>query len=246
MIPFFTDPYDGELITHAIARCIEYQRSSLTSGLSQLFSTDKITACLSFGNNIDDLVAALGGEYTSDYLINNHTLLPYYKLFCNHKKYQALYNYITRGNRDKTVNASCLQQISQCLKKSMVYCEECIKEDIKTQGEPYLHREHYLYGANMCYKHKRPLMEYEIAINNFETTLSQINIMEQLESSIGKNNFRYDYNIPLRQTELAVKILNSQLDICREDLTEVYISRLKELGLIVEEYIDYPKIENIL
>lgn len=93
MISFFTDPYDGELITHAIARYLEYQKSSLTSGLPQLFSTNKITACLSFGNNIDDLVAVVGGGYTSDYLINNHTILPYYRLFCSHKKYQALYKY---------------------------------------------------------------------------------------------------------------------------------------------------------
>ncbi len=246
MISFFTDPYNGELITHAIARYIEYQKSSITSGLSQLFSTYKITACLSFGNNIDDLVAIVGGKYTSDYLINNHTILPYYKLFCTNKKYQALYSYIRRGNQDEKVSSASLIQVNQCLKKSLVYCEECIREDIKIHGETYLHREHYLCGVSTCYKHKVPLLEYETIINHFKATLSQVKIVGQLGADKRKDDFKDDYKVSIGQTELAVEILNSQVDIYREDLTEIYISRLKKLGLIIEEDINYREIDDIL
>ena len=38
MISFFTDPYEGELITHAVARYIEYEGNTVSRGLMYLSS----------------------------------------------------------------------------------------------------------------------------------------------------------------------------------------------------------------
>lgn len=40
-------------------------------------------------------------------------------------------------------------------------CPECIKEDIETHGECYIHRAHQLTGVNVCHKHHIALSQYK-------------------------------------------------------------------------------------
>lgn len=245
MISFFTDPYEGELITHAVARYIEYEGNTVSRGLINVFSTYSITGCLSFGNMIEKLATMIGGKYKADYLINNFTIVPYYKLFCSQKKYQKLYEYIMSGSSNEKKRSTALIHVSKCLKKSLIYCEACIKEDIDLYGEPYLHREHYLCGANTCYKHKLPLLEYEID-NGFTTLSSKLKLLPKSYDSLALDIFKEIHILSKRQTELAVKILNMNIDIYREGLAQVYIDRLKELGIMRENSIAYNELYKII
>lgn len=246
MIAFFTDPYEGELITHTIARYIEYEKSSASKVLTEIFLTPNITACLSFGNRIKELATIIGGKYDAEYLINNFTILPYYKLFCTKEKYQNLYEHVMIGSTNEKKRSTALIHVNSCLKNSVVYCGECVKEDIDLYGETYLHREHYLCGANTCYKHGTPLLEYEIIDNGFKTSLSKLNLVDKVYDKKALNIFQETYINSKRQTELAVKILNANIDIYREVLTEIYLSRLKDLGVIVKNNINYNKIYKMI
>lgn len=43
---------------------------------------------------------------------------------------------------------------------SIKICPECIKEDMQTYGEPYIHRAHQLSGVCTCYKHNTGLKQF--------------------------------------------------------------------------------------
>ena len=246
MITFFTDPYDGELITHAIARYIEYDRSSPSRVMLEIFSTLSVTVSLSFGNRIKDLSDALGGVYNVEYLINNFTILPYYKLFCPKNKYMKLYKYVMIGANNEQKRSTALIHVSKYLKSSVVYCGECVKEDLDKYGEIYLHREHYLWGANICYKHGIPLIEDELPDNGFKVSLGKLNLIKKVYGEEALGIYRDTLSNSNRQAALAVEILKANLDIYREEITEVYLIRLKCLGVIVKNNIDYAKIGEII
>lgn len=58
--------------------------------------------------------------------------------------------------------------------------------------------------------------------------------------------FKETYEISKIQTELAVKILVMNVDLYREDLTDIYIAKLKEMGVIIRYTINYFMIYEII
>lgn len=236
MITFFADPYKGELINHTIARNIQYDGRATRIVLNELFDTmNKVSRVLSLGNKIGNLAMNLGNKYTSEYIIENFTVLPYYRMFCTQCKYEEIHKFISEKYSN---NSSSLINVSSTLKEEIVYCPECIEEDINKYGEPYLHREHYLCGADVCYKHKEPLLMYDTIENIFKITVGHL----ELPSFAKLQNKNHVYKICNKQTALAVAILDANIEIYRDDLTKIYLDRLEELGILEKENIKYEEI----
>src|SRR5712692_4821733 len=77
----FPDPHPDELFYSICARFKDKMNyPSDTIVLLELFGNKNIKAVVDLPSHLDKLVYALPPEagYTSDYFINNHTLLPYY------------------------------------------------------------------------------------------------------------------------------------------------------------------------
>src|SRR5438552_1601554 len=93
MIPHFPDPYDGELLYSVLARFADrMQYPTPNTTLFELFGHGHGVPAIELPNKIDRLVNELppGSTYTSDEIIQKHTLLPFYAPFLTVRNYELI------------------------------------------------------------------------------------------------------------------------------------------------------------
>lgn len=95
----------------------------------------------------------LNEKYTSEYFIQKHTVLPYYLPFISENKANRLIEGTKEAGGRMIFMLSGMASSNLFKKNSLYYCPLCIKEDIKTVGEPYFHRKHQLEGIMICHMH---------------------------------------------------------------------------------------------
>lgn len=112
------------------------------------------------GSHIAFLCNALGGSYTPDYLIQNHTLFPFYAPFLpNDRKRELIKDILSSDGRGIYTKIGIVAG-SICQKDYIFFCPACVKEDIDSLGEAFIHREHQLQGILMCPHHGLFLKKY--------------------------------------------------------------------------------------
>jgi len=112
------------------------------------------------GSHIAFLCNALGGSYTTDYLIQNHTFFPFYAPFLpNDRKTELIKDIISSDGRGIYTKIGIVAG-SICQKDCIFYCPVCVKEEMTSLGEAYIHREHQLQGILMCPHHGQFIKKY--------------------------------------------------------------------------------------
>jgi hypothetical protein len=84
MIATFPDPYDGELFYSVLARFAERMKYPTPNvALRELFGSGHGVPAIELPNKIDALLKQLppGNVYSSDHILQKHTLLPFYAPF---------------------------------------------------------------------------------------------------------------------------------------------------------------------
>lgn len=137
MLSFFTDPYPNELLLSAFSRYHYYSGNKSSGDTSKEIYAPVVSN--SPDDYLDGLVCNLGGTYTKKELIFNHTLFPLEYFFQNETKYDDSFLHIN---------------------KMLFFCPECAKNDIKSFGEAYFHREHQIENIIICPKHRVELKLY--------------------------------------------------------------------------------------
>lgn len=95
MIYFFTDPYKDELIYSAIARYHYYSSNrNFKDTIEECFGKRTAISTFEFAGNLEYLAQELGGKYTSDYIINKHTIFPFYSPFIKENRKKEILNEI--------------------------------------------------------------------------------------------------------------------------------------------------------
>ena len=87
------------------------------------------------------------------------------ELFFSVSIFQFEAMFMTEGQQTKYINnvfasKSNVNTISNGIFQQLHICSECVKDDIATYGEPYLHRMHHLSGVKVCSKHHCTLMRF--------------------------------------------------------------------------------------
>jgi hypothetical protein len=153
---FFTAPYPDELLYSAFARYSD--RTSYPNALkalNDLFGNQKVAAIVDFPNRLERFVAELpsGHNYTSDRLINDHTLLPFYEPFLPPDRAQAV-RLEMKEEADNHVRAMLGITAGRIpLPSYLRYCPTCVNEDRKNYHETYWHRAHQITGIEVCPTH---------------------------------------------------------------------------------------------
>ncbi len=151
MIHFFTDLYEDELLYSAIGRYHFYTGNiDFRDTLEELFNKRTIAASFEIGTNIEALAKNLGGKYTADYIINEHTIFPFYSPFLPKKRKAEVIKAIKFDGGSKVYTEIGMIAGGICEKKGIYYCPSCAKKDIEGCGEAYIHREHQLQGVFVC------------------------------------------------------------------------------------------------
>ncbi|QHE59786.1 hypothetical protein FHE72_01080 [Rossellomorea vietnamensis] len=238
MLSFFPPCYEDELLYSVLARF--HQRSgnsSFKSTLIDLFDTDTILAVTDFTSGLDTLCRKTNMLYNAKELIENHSLLPYYRPFLTKEINEKVSNLLCTYNSTGVHISMGIIQTNVSLPQYLKFCVSCYEEDETTFGEAYWHRSHQLPGVYLCPFHCEILNNSYIPFkkqehNQHYYALSNIDLkscepcgpVDYIEKQRGIFKKISEYSLNLLESKVA------PLGLRR--LREVYVSYLAERGFI--------------
>lgn len=232
MIHFFTDPYKDELIYSAVSRYHFYTGNiDYKDTIEECFGKRTIVPSLEIGSPIDQLAKNISGKYTADYLIKNHTILPYYIPFLPIERRDEIIEKIKYKDCSGIYNEIGITAGSVCKKKGIYYCPICVKKDIDNNGEAYIHREHQLQGIFLCPHHGELLKKYNI-IKNDVSRLEFIRLEKQYLDFESETKTIKNYDMMLKISKDAYYLLKSDsMSIDKKTILQKYKNLLNQKGL---------------
>lgn len=235
---FFPFLYDDELLYSVIARYHQYSgNDNPKTTMDELFGSNNVCASTIFPTHLSTLVQRFSDSdtYTSNYLITNHTFLPYYSPFIPEERYQELSRMMKEGNG--TTLYMKLGKTASTIKspKTLRYCLECIMNDTAKNGEAYWHRTHQVEGVKLCPIHQTWLIESEIPYaerKNKHEFISLELIISNAAMEINKKTIDLELEHLKFITEQTHYLLNSSIKpLGIKNLNKFYINRLRQKGL---------------
>src|SRR6266404_1888258 len=156
MIANFPDPYEGELFYSVLARFAERMRyPTPNTTLLELFGAGHGVPAIELPNKIDELVKELprGSIHTSETIIQNNTLLPFYGPFLPAGNYELILASMKgTGARTTQLRAGIIAgRINP--PEFFRTCPVCDEEHLARHGETYWHRLHQIRGVEVCPVH---------------------------------------------------------------------------------------------
>lgn len=223
MITFFTDPYKDELIYSAVARYHHYIGNiDLKDTLEELFDTRTAIATVGIQCNLNTFVRKLGNGYSTDELISNNTIFPFYSPFIYKDRKKEVINTIKSDNGIGIYNRIGIVAGGICKKNGIYYCPLCAKKDIDEVGEPYIHREHQLEGVFLCPHHGEELKKYPESIDKSRVEFTRFDEDKIEFTSINNIKSEY-YNILMKLSTGAYYLLKTNLgNIDKIKITQKY------------------------
>lgn len=112
----------------------------------------------------------LNKHTSTDMLIMNHTLFPYYVRFLNAKQKKKAFKQAKENQFDLK---SCFLSAERLFSKNLLYCPECTQKDRDTYGETYWHRTSQIPDIKACPEHGCKLIMTECkAFHNIRLPLT--------------------------------------------------------------------------
>lgn len=159
MLAYFPTLYKDELLYSGIARYhINSGNKTQKQTIEDLFGDGWVCATADLPTHLSALVSKIHNLYSSEQLIREHTLLPYYTHFMSQSKIEQIEMLMKEGTAQGAVHASLgLMATKVKIPKYLQFCRECYAEEAET-CEPYWHRSHQLPGVAVCSVHKQRLV----------------------------------------------------------------------------------------
>lgn len=183
MLGSFLTPYPDELLYSLVARYhIRSGNKSFRQTHEELLETvelqpDKIV----LPNNLNFLVSQFpqGSQLTVESLIKKNTLYSFFRSFLTPIE---IYSFKDLLRSKSSTSISQAAKISDKERNRVLkFCPKCCAEEEKKYGEAYWHRQHQIPGMLACLKHKVPLLDSAILLENKQIhyyAASQVNLDE--------------------------------------------------------------------
>ncbi len=241
MITFFPDPYPDELLYSV---CSRYQERMMWGNqkttLQDLFGTDTVVAVVDLPGHVDALVSRLppNHRYSSDRIIDDHTLLPYFAPFLASNQLEGIQRAMRLGSGSGIAGQAGIMASTVKTPQGLQYCPQCVESDRMAYGETYWHRVHQLPGVMVCPHHpSTPIYPGRLAIHNARRRQS----FDTLEGVVRSENASRIPN-PIIHPDLAVFIARqswvlltqSRAAVGLDVLRQRYLERLQERDLAQE------------
>jgi TniQ len=237
MLSFFPNLYPDELLYSGLAR---YHIRSGNKNFRQtdldLFGYSSGQACrVTLTNNLKGLVKQIAhiSYYRVRWLMENHTLYPFYAAFLSPIEIRQL-ELATIEKRSGSILDRAKVDLDSYndYRKYLKFCPLCLKAEIDRYGEPYWHRCHQIPGITICTDHQIPLLDSSIPIDGkgihyHAASLENCPIdREQIELA------PESVETLLRVAEDILWLMNSQIDFQgMRWLRDRYLTKLHKLGL---------------
>lgn len=159
---YFCPPiYMGESVYSWLSRwIIGMPFPCITQGQNLLLGSRNKQMNAQFPGYLPQLSAQSG--LTLSQLINDHTLIPYFKHFCQENDYASLLKDVKSGDTCATFSKMSLTASRIHPKHANNYCPMCVQEDIERYGVTFWHVSHFLPGVTSCVKHGIDLISVDI------------------------------------------------------------------------------------
>jgi Tn7-like transposition protein D/TniQ len=175
MLEYFLDPYPGEILYSVWSRfsdsvCYSEKKDVMGELFGNFNAVPMVDLPCFLGYFVNNL--PFEHTYTLDYLINNHTLFPFYAPFLPRDRRSRLREQMI-SNRAVSIhrlignlgNATSTMSSPGWLR----FCPTCVEKDRARYGECYWHRLHQIRGVEVCPKHKTFLENSTVATRNYMT-----------------------------------------------------------------------------
>jgi Tn7-like transposition protein D/TniQ len=179
MLEYFPDPYPGEILYSVWSRfsddvCYSEKKDVMGELFGKINAVPMVDLPCFLGHFVNNL--PFGHTYTLDYLINNHTLFPFYAPFLPRDRLCRLREQMI-SNKAVSIhklignlgNATSTMSSPSWLR----FCPTCVEKDRARYGECYWHRLHQIRGVEVCPKHKTFLENSAVPTRNYMTLESR-------------------------------------------------------------------------
>lgn len=170
MLGFFPELHTDELLYSGVARYFTLLRPPAGAAFIRgVFGPHQTTATMDFPTGLAALTQQLpsGHRYTPQYLIANHTLLPYHGCFA-HPQFLRQLRTCMEGHGAIPPRLGTMSTLFPPPERLRV-CSHCVRDDLATVGEPYWRRSHQLSAVVVCPKHGELLTETPVRRKNRRT-----------------------------------------------------------------------------
>ncbi|WP_252233893.1 TnsD family Tn7-like transposition protein [Clostridium sp. ZS1] len=160
---YFPEIYDDEILYSVISRYHYYIGNLNTKKtLKQLFKNPNKIPTIELCCNIKIICKEINNSiYNENYIIRNHTNLPFYYPFLNINNQKYIIKMMKDNNAQGIYAKIGIVAGGICNKKNLYYCPRCVQDDTKKNGEAYFHRIHQIPGVLVCPIHLCKLEKYE-------------------------------------------------------------------------------------
>ena len=236
MISYFSQIYPDEILYSIIARYHNYSGNvGLKSTLVDIFSNVNVIPTIEFPSHIsllNEQISWIFG-FESFYLIDKHTMFPYYKPFLPIERQESVLDKMVTGDGKGIKMEIGYIAGSLCAKQDLAYCPACVVSDVENYGEAYFHRIHQAQGVFVCPEHKCLLKPYPVRlidvsrISFISLQHKDINLSVQMESDSKKQS------VMLNIANNASYLLNNNLpELNQNTIHEIYLSLLNRKGFL--------------
>lgn len=235
-------PHKDELLYSTCARFhISRRYSTQNETLEELFGSKNANAIIALPNRLDILCSNLSeaSQYTSDKIISEHTLFPFYRPFLPKNRVDKIIQGMKGNNGWTTHNASGISQSIINQPKFLRFCPECLQADIESVGEVYWHRSHQLIGVEICHIHACPLIDSELgssAAFNLRNCRYFVDLGEEIKNKKTPSHVKAIPASQLEHNEWLANAIHWLLNHCPtnmspDELRSRYLYYLKEKNL---------------
>lgn len=233
MIEMLPTMYQDEIIYSWMSRHVHLTRPLSSRDVNnKLFGKKYMRHFIYYSSNLDSFISRLNPELsiTSDYLIENHTLVPLCKPFIDPDEYSKLKDQISKGKTKDISNRLGINPKSKNNNQIIKYCPLCVQEDKENDRDSYLKVLHQAPHNLFCVKHSTPLNTYKVPITfrntHFFNFIDIINPIPEENEQIAKYYDKY-HSLSI-DIEL---IFNGELEDCSIGMIKKkYQDRMKEKG----------------
>lgn len=239
MLGYFPDPNPDESFYSLCARFSDIMSYPAKDGaMRELFGLDG-TGATGMGalailpTHLDRFIGRLPSysHYSTEELINNHTLFPLYAPFLPAKQRNKLWEAM-RG--DTQIPTRQLAGIRIPFPSWLRYCPLCVEEERKSLGECYWHRLFQVTGVEVCPTHQVFLQNSAVRLFDahhlYQITAAQPAIEASPPQSLDPSNTTHQILLQIAR-DTAWILSQHHLSLSLEELQSRYITLLHKHGL---------------
>ena len=210
MISFFPDIYPDELMYSQLARY--YAKSGYTSYIfaaEDLYEKRTVKPDIEFVNPLTkNAFNVITRTAAWEYIIQNHTMFPYYARFLPIERRQKAYNSLleVKGNIH---NLLAIPKNNNGEMRYLRYCPICTQEDREKYGETYWHRIHQMIDVNVCPIHSCYLVNSDVAISSRASP----NLITAEEKALCEKVQKSKNEIELEVAKFVMDVFESDVDM---------------------------------